>query len=278
MRTALILLFLLAVAAVPGSLLPQRPLNAEQDVVLHRLARELGAVPRRHRDVRRLRFGVVRGDLPAAVRVTGRLPDPANPRARARDGAQAAAGPAAPRPAAGVHPLRDLGRRRRVRARRAFGPRTPVARGPSRGAVGRGDAVRGEGIHPRDRQPDLPHRPARRARPHRRRPALQLRGPTRGRRGPDNGFCNTISQYDSWNPGRFAAEGKVRPGAVLHRRADEVHRVRSPPTASRRASAPTSATGPRSTRRSGRRRSASTTRCASRATACTSSVTASPPR
>ena len=27
MRTALILLFLLAVAAVPGSLLPQRPLN-----------------------------------------------------------------------------------------------------------------------------------------------------------------------------------------------------------------------------------------------------------
>jgi len=26
------------------------------------------------------------------------------------------------------------------------------------------------------------------------------------------GFCNTISQYDSWRPGRFAAEGKISPG------------------------------------------------------------------
>ncbi len=25
------------------------------------------------------------------------------------------------------------------------------------------------------------------------------------------GFCNTISQYDAWKPGRFAAEGKVHP-------------------------------------------------------------------
>jgi len=25
------------------------------------------------------------------------------------------------------------------------------------------------------------------------------------------GFCNTVSQYDSWKPGRLAAEGKVRP-------------------------------------------------------------------
>ena len=40
------------------------------------------------------------------------------------------------------------------------------------------------------------------------------------------GFCNTVSQYDSWRPGRFAAEGKVAPGAVLHRRAD----ASSPPT------------------------------------------------
>jgi cytochrome c biogenesis protein len=29
--------------------------------------------------------------------------------------------------------------------------------------------------------------------------------------GADNGFCNTVSQYDSWKPGRFAAEGKVHP-------------------------------------------------------------------
>jgi cytochrome c biogenesis protein len=29
--------------------------------------------------------------------------------------------------------------------------------------------------------------------------------------GADQGFCNTVSAYDSWKPGRFAAEGKVSP-------------------------------------------------------------------
>ena len=29
--------------------------------------------------------------------------------------------------------------------------------------------------------------------------------------GADQGFCNTISQYDSWSPGRFAADGRVTP-------------------------------------------------------------------
>jgi len=29
--------------------------------------------------------------------------------------------------------------------------------------------------------------------------------------GADGGFCNTPSQFDSWKPGRFAAEGKVQP-------------------------------------------------------------------
>ena len=29
--------------------------------------------------------------------------------------------------------------------------------------------------------------------------------------GAGNGFCNTVSQYDSWKPGRFAAEGKISP-------------------------------------------------------------------
>jgi cytochrome c biogenesis protein len=29
--------------------------------------------------------------------------------------------------------------------------------------------------------------------------------------GADQGFCNTVSAYDSWHPGRFAAEGKVSP-------------------------------------------------------------------
>ena len=29
--------------------------------------------------------------------------------------------------------------------------------------------------------------------------------------GADQGFCNTVSQYDSWRPGRFAADGRVSP-------------------------------------------------------------------
>jgi cytochrome c biogenesis protein len=29
--------------------------------------------------------------------------------------------------------------------------------------------------------------------------------------GADQGFCNTISQYDSWSPGRFAADGRITP-------------------------------------------------------------------
>ncbi len=29
--------------------------------------------------------------------------------------------------------------------------------------------------------------------------------------GADQGFCNTISQYDSWSPGRFAADGRISP-------------------------------------------------------------------
>ncbi|MGH3262495.1 MAG: cytochrome c biogenesis protein ResB, partial [Trebonia sp.] len=29
--------------------------------------------------------------------------------------------------------------------------------------------------------------------------------------GPNQGFCNTVSQYDSWSPGRLAAAGDVRP-------------------------------------------------------------------
>jgi cytochrome c biogenesis protein len=29
--------------------------------------------------------------------------------------------------------------------------------------------------------------------------------------GADQGFCNTVSQYDSWRPGRFAADGRISP-------------------------------------------------------------------
>ncbi len=81
MRTALILLFLLAVAAVPGSILPQRPLNPDKTtsyIASHgawgRLLDHLGM------------FDVFGSAWFAAiylllVRVADRLPDPAHPAA-----------------------------------------------------------------------------------------------------------------------------------------------------------------------------------------------------
>ena len=91
MRTALVLLFLLALASVPGSLLPQRPLNpikVDSYIADHpQLARVLDAAGL----LRRLRRALVRRDLPAAVHLAARLR--AAPAAAARQGdAQPAAG------------------------------------------------------------------------------------------------------------------------------------------------------------------------------------------
>jgi cytochrome c biogenesis protein len=47
--------------------------------------------------------------------------------------------------------------------------------------------------------------------------------------GPNNGFCNTVLQYDSWKPGRFAAEGKVHPAPFC---IDEVSSFKATYTAS----------------------------------------------
>jgi cytochrome c biogenesis protein len=211
MRTALVLLFLLALAAVPGSLLPQRPLNPDATsayIKAHggwgRFLDSLGAfdvfgsiwfsaiyvllfvslvgclVPRIRVHARALR----RAPLPAPKNLD-RLPE----RASFETGGSADAYADAARSV--------LGRRWRVTRRidDAGAVTLSAEKGYSREtgnlvfhiallislvliAVGRLYSYQGTRIVVA---------------------------------GPDNGFCNTIVQYDSWKPGRFAAEGKISP-------------------------------------------------------------------
>ncbi|MDT4893739.1 MAG: cytochrome c biosis protein [Pseudonocardiales bacterium] len=211
MRTALILLFLLAVAAVPGSLLPQRPLNpSKTDAYLAshgawgRFLNTIGMfdvfgapwfaaiylllfvslvgclVPR----IRLHARAVVRAPLPAP-RNLDRLPESASFDV-----------PLAPTAAASA--LRSsLGRRWRVVTREEPGGVLTLSaeKGYSREtgnllfhvallvtlvliAIGRLYSYQGSII------------------------VIQ---------GKDHGFCNVVTSYDTWNPGRFAAQGKVSP-------------------------------------------------------------------
>ncbi len=211
MRTALILLFLLAMAAVPGSILPQRPLNpAKTDayiashgawgrfldavgmfdvfgspwfaaVYLLLFVSLIGClVPR----IRVHARNVVRKPLPAP-RHLDRLP--ANGRFETSDAPAVYA----------AHARAVLGRRWRVTEREEPDGVVTVSaeKGYSREtgnlvfhvallaalvliAVGRLYSYQGTRI------------------------VIA---------GPDNGFCNTVSQYDSWKPGRLAADGRVSP-------------------------------------------------------------------
>ena len=97
-------------------------------------------------------------------------------------------------------------RRRRRAARSAAAGASSSARSPS-GAI---DALRGEGLQPGDRQPDLPRRAARvAASSSRSAGCTRYEGAVIVTQG--TGFCNAVDQYDTWNPGRLAAEGKVHP-------------------------------------------------------------------
>jgi cytochrome c biogenesis protein len=211
MRTALVLLFLLALAAVPGSVLPQRPLNPDKtDAYIRshgawgRFLDRIGAfdvfgsvwftavylllfvslvgclVPRIRVHARALR----RAPLPAP-RNLARLPESGSFTTSDAPDAYAAAARA------------TLGRRWRV-----------VRRDEAGGAV----TLSAEKGYSRETGNLLFHVALL--------CALVLIAIGRlytyqGTRvvltGADNGFCNTILQYDSWKPGRFAAEGKVSP-------------------------------------------------------------------
>ena len=120
MRTALVLLLLLALGAIPGSVIPQGGVDALKTRDWQAAHPHADADLREARAVRRLRLAVVRGDLPAADGLAGRLHRAAAVRLLAR--AAAPQPPAAPRNltrlpdhASYTH-RRGAGRRARARA------------------------------------------------------------------------------------------------------------------------------------------------------------------
>jgi cytochrome c biogenesis protein len=211
MRTALILLFLLAVAAVPGSLLPQRPLNpSKTDAYLAshggwgRFLNSIGmfdvfGAPW-FAAIYLLLFVSLIGCLVPRIRLHARAVLRAPLRApRNLDRLPESASFDAPlAPAAAAAALRSaLGRRWRIVTRDEDGGAITLSaeKGYSREtgnllfhvallvtlvliAVGRLYSYQGSII------------------------VIQ---------GKDRGFCNVVTSYDSWKPGRFAAQGKVSP-------------------------------------------------------------------
>ena len=138
MRTAIVLLFLLALAAVPGSLLPQRSLSQNKvNAVLHRPP-DAGAGARPALPVRRLQLAVVRRDLPAAVHLADRLRA-----ARGRSSTPGRCGPRRRRRRGNLLRLPDSGElgtplagARGARRRRGGAAGPPVPRGPPRRPAG----------------------------------------------------------------------------------------------------------------------------------------------
>ncbi len=209
MRTALVLLFLLAVAAVPGSLLPQRPLNPDAT------NRYIAAHGAWGRFLDTLGMYDVFGSLWFAaiylllfVSLVGCLV----PRIRVHARAMARKPLKAPR---NLDRLPEHGRYEAAGApdeiadatRAALGRRWRTVRREEPGGVVTVSAEKG---YSRETGNLIFH------------VALlcslvliavgrlyTYQGSVIVKQG--SGFCNTVSQYDSWRPGRLAAEGKVGP-------------------------------------------------------------------
>ena len=153
MRTALVLLLLLALAAIPGSVVPQQDVDALDRRPVEGRAPRPDPGLRAARPVLGLRLGVVLRDLHPADDLAGRV----HP-ARAPPSTGGRCGPGRPRAPRNLSRLpehasysTDEARRRRPRAR----PRGAEAASlPRRGARGRG--VGREGLPARGRQPALP--------------------------------------------------------------------------------------------------------------------------
>ena len=283
MRTALVLLFLLAVAALPGALLPQRSLN--QRLVAQYFADHPTLAPLLDRPavLRRLRRALVRRGLPAADGLAGRLPAAAHRRAGARPAHPAGRHPAQPRPAARTPPRQTARRAGRARSRRGCAATAArlaggVARRARPGrrvrtvsaergqlrevgnlvfhlsllgllvafAAGKIVRLRGPGHRAVRRRPVLQHR----------HPRLRLlpRRPARRRHGP---------------AAVLRARRRLHRHLRAQRPARELHRRRRLPDRRR--------TSPRAPTRGGPRPSRSTTRCAPTAAGSTCSATATPP-
>ena len=221
MRTALILLFLLAVAAVPGSLLPQRPLNPDKTTAYLKTHGAWGTL------LDHLGFFDVFGSVWFAaiylllfVSLVGCL----IPRIRVHAKAMARKPLAAPRnlaklPESSTFTTAADAQEYAAAARRALGRRWRVVqRSEESGAV----TVSAEKGYSRETGNLLFH------------VALlaslvliavgrlyNYQGSRIVIQGAGEGFCNTVSQYDSWKPGRFAAEGKISPAPFC---IDEVSR------------------------------------------------------
>jgi cytochrome c biogenesis protein len=211
MRTALILLFLLAVAAVPGSLLPQRPLNPDKTTSYIATHGAWG------RFLDRIGMFDVFGSVWFAaiylllfVSLIGCL----IPRIRVHARAMSRRPLPAPRhldrlPESGRFETSATAADYAAAARSTLGRRWRIAEREEPGGVITLSAEKG---YSRETGNLLFHI------------ALLIalvliavgrlysyQGARIVTQGPDNGFCNTVSQYDTWTPGRFAAEGKVRP-------------------------------------------------------------------
>ena len=240
MRVALILLFLLALASLPGALLPQWTLDAGRTAQFIVDNPTLGPDPGPAGLLRGLRLALVRGHLPGPVHLADRLPGPAHLGLRPGAAGQAGRDPAQPRPAAARTPPRSAtaeapedgrgphrGRSARLAARPA---------GTSRRRV---DRLGREGLPARGRQPGLPLLAARPAGRDRGGQDVRLRGHRdrhRGRR-----VLLQLAERLQRVPAR-AADRRHRPRAVL----------RQPATASTR-STPTPGWPPTSTPPSGTR-------------------------
>ena len=206
MRTALVLLLLLALAAIPGSILPQRP--NDPLAVNAWIERNPGTAPTLDRlePLRRLLLAVVRGGVPAAVRLADRLRPAPRGRALALDaGPDPARAPPA-RPAAGCPDVdhRRPGASSRPRRRPCRSERWRVTPGA--------DSLAAEKGFTRETGNLLFHVAL----------VLVLVGVALGalfgwkgtvivREG--NGFANTLTQYDSFSPGRLASPDRLPPFA-----------------------------------------------------------------
>ena len=180
MRVALILLFLLALASLPGALLPQWSLNAAKTARVHRGQPDDRAVARAARLLRSLRGAVVRRDLLAAFRLPHRLPAAAHAGVPFSPASTAGGHPPQPRPATASR--RGRGDRQLRRHGRAdhHGPARLAGGGPHRarcrGSADGANHLGREGLSARGRQPRLPHLARRAARGDRGRQARGLRG------------------------------------------------------------------------------------------------------
>ena len=279
MRTALVLLFLLAVAALPGraAAAALAEPGARRPVLRRQPDARAGAGPARL--LRRLRRAVVRRGLPAADGLAGGLRAAARRGARPRAAGRAGRDAAQPRPAAAPRaPTVDETPEAVAGARSRAG--CAAGADGARGARRRPHLLRREGLPARGRQPGVPPEPDRAA--GRRSPPASCSA-TRARSSCSSGggqFCNTgILGYDSFRAGLRVDGTDLEPFCVRvddftatylpNGQPSSVHRARS-------ATRPPRTWTPAHRRLAARTRWRSTTRCASTATASTCWATATP--